>query len=130
VSPDGKLLVCGQSGGVRFWEAGTETCRSTLEGHRGGVTGVALWAPGNLMASKSLDGSVRLWRSVDGAWQSGELVGVLEEPSVDSMVAQGLYCGAGIAFHPREPVLATLGDEDTSVRVWLVEPASLGLLHH
>ena len=43
-----------------------------------------------------------------------EAVKDINEPS-----AQG-WC-AGLAFHPKEPILATLGKQDTVVRVWSLD---------
>jgi hypothetical protein len=58
------------------------------------------------LASKSLDNTIRLWRC--DTWT---VVAEIEEPAAN-------FWPQGIAFHPHLPVLATLGDEDTAVRLW------------
>ena len=63
---------------------------------------------GHLLASRSRDDTVRLW-SCD-TW---ETVAVLSESTVTDINPV-----AGIAFHPSLPRLATLGEEDTILRVW------------
>ena len=40
---------------VRLWDSATGAARRTLEGHSGGVYGVAFWPDGSLVASASWD---------------------------------------------------------------------------
>jgi WD40 repeat protein len=53
----------GQDGTVRLWEATAGEPLATLQGHTGGVRGVALSADGRLLASGGQDGTVRLWEA-------------------------------------------------------------------
>ena len=106
-SPDGRVLVSGSADStIRVWDPVTGRALTVLEGHRSSVPLVGFSHDGRLLASKSVDGTVRLWRC--DAW---ETVAVLEEPA-------SLYWLAGLAFHAKEPVLATLGEKDTAVRIW------------
>src|SRR5205085_1891869 len=78
----------------------------TIEGHTGGVNSIAFSFNGSLLASKSHDGTVRLWRC--DTWEN---VAMLDEPA-------SRYWSSSLAFHPDSPVLATLGEEDTVIRIW------------
>ena len=80
--------------------------KETLEGHTAGVIGLSYSSDGQLLASKSLDGTVRIW-SCD-IW---ETLAVFPEPS------SGFWL-PGVAFHPKKPILATLGEKDTAIRIW------------
>ncbi len=60
-----------------------------------------------MLASKSLDGNIYCWNHA-----TGKIVTTLDEP------AYGHY--ASITFHPKQPVLATLGQKDRIVRIWNV----------
>lgn len=84
-----------------------------MSAHTKPVTGVSFSADGRLLASKSADGTVRLWRR--DTWQC---VTVLEE-------RHSTFAFSGLAFHPQLPVLATLGDKDKIIRIWDIQPAKL-----
>jgi WD40 repeat protein len=62
VSPDGKLLVVGDSVGVlTLWELATGKRRGVLKGHIGGVDSLAFSADGKRLASGSWDTTALLW---------------------------------------------------------------------
>jgi WD40 repeat protein len=80
------------------------------------VTGISFSSDDQLLATKSIDDRVRLWRT--DRW---ELVTILAEEA---------YHGAwlwhnSIAFHPTLPELATLGDKDQIIRIWVVDTVEL-----
>jgi len=108
-SPDGRQLVTGSDGAtIHVLDMRTDIPQRVhiLEGHMDKISSVGFSADGRLLASKSMDNTVRLWRS--DTWQC---VAILPEPA-DEPRFQGL------AFHPTEPTIATLGEEDMSIRIW------------
>ncbi len=116
-SPNGELLASGSTDkSICIWDPSARTLLKTLVGHTGRITSVSFSHDGSLLASKSIDGTIRLWRS-----DNWELLTVLEEAAE---IPGGLYT-PGIAFHPRELILATLGDENAKIRIWKLLAGSL-----
>jgi len=99
---------------IRLWAAASGKALQILEGHEDGTQGVDFSANDRLLASKSSDNTIRLWRC--DTW---ECLAVLEEPANPTKWIPSL------AFHPRLPVLATLGEKDTIIRIWELDEALL-----
>ncbi len=109
-SPNDSLIASASvDGTIRIWDRTTRQQLSILEGHQNSVEVVSFSADGGLLASKSLDGTVRLWNC-----NSWDTIAILEESMQERW-------HPGLAFHPTEPVLATLGELDTAVRIWDLE---------
>jgi small GTP-binding protein len=85
-----------------------------LEGHTGVVMNVSFAHDGSLLASKSGDDTVRIWRC--DTW---DFVTSFHE------TRQGGTWPGGLAFHPSVPILATLAEHNTVIRIWDVD---VGLL--
>lgn len=60
------MATCGQDGTVRLWNPVAGTALKTLTGHTDWVLAVALSPDGNLVASGSWNGEVKVWKTADG----------------------------------------------------------------
>jgi WD40 repeat protein len=114
-SPDAKLLAGGSSHGtVCLFDGETGSRRAELEGHTRMIRSLSFSSDGTFLASKSEDGTVRIWCTDPYAE-----VEVLAEPTFNPMVfGHTNKKASGLAFHPHKAVLATLGNWDRSVRIW------------
>ena len=140
-SPDGRRLAVGcDDCRAYLWDAMVGRQQAVLIGHQAEVTGVAFNAGGDLLASRSWDGTTRLWHPVSGqqlvriegdfrrfsrddrrlGFRTADSAGVWE-------VATGREClvlcnpvrqGKGpwsASFHPDRPLVATAGDGGVSL---------------
>lgn len=115
--PTEDLLASGSADkSICIWIRSTGELVRKLEGHSKRITSVAFSHDGYLLASKSDDGTVKLWRS--DTWAS---VATLDEPATHP---GGLYT-PGIAFHPKELILATLSSENSKIRIWKLRASEL-----
>jgi small GTP-binding protein len=86
----------------------TQRVQKVLEGHTDFISCFSFSCDGRLLASKSGDSTVRLWRC--DTWETVAILAELSSPE---------EYFAGLAFHPSDPtVLATLGEENTVIRIW------------
>jgi len=128
----GNLVAAGfWDGTIKLWDGRPDRGFPVYElhGHDAEVGALGFSHDGHLMVSKSRDDSVRLWHCHIRKGTRGEARGtrmarvlsVLREPTSDGWIG-------GIAFHPKKSsVLATLGLEDTVIRIWQIDvPALLG----
>jgi len=113
--PDGRMLASGgRDRTIRLWDVETGRQVGILENHTEKIASLAFSYDGRFLASKSDDHTVRLWRT-----DSWEMIGVLNEISSLS------YC-MGLAFSPKTAtILATLGEKDTAIRIWELDPSIL-----
>jgi WD40 repeat protein len=106
LSRDGRHFALGsqQEHTVRFYECDTGQERR-LMGHKDTVRGLAFSVDGSMLASGSLDGTIRLWNTATGE-SIAELPGHMEETS-------------DVAFSPDGRTLASV-NEKVSVKLWHV----------
>jgi WD40 repeat protein/serine/threonine protein kinase len=109
---DGKTVASGHNdGSVRLWDLASGKVRKTLEGHTGGVHGVAFAPDGKTLATAGQDKTVKLWQVA-----TGEALLTLKghEQRVNA-----------VAFSPDGRILAS-GSHDGAVKLWFAgstEPA-------
>jgi serine/threonine protein kinase/WD40 repeat protein len=103
VSPDGRLLLCGgQDKVVHLWDLEKQEHAGAFKGHTEPVTGVAFAGNGQVVASGSGDGTVRIWKL-----PGGEALHQLTLPAAVQSVALA-----------RDGKRALAGCRDGTVRLW------------
>ena len=134
-SSDGSILASGSDDGtIRLWEVVFEESRgytsrkeeivsfshkSTLE--HSGVTSIAFSPDGNMLASGSKDGTIRLWES-ETRFGKNRCITTLDEPKTD--VYPTIFISdnsqkavTSVVFSPHDSILAS-GYSDGTIYLW------------
>lgn len=110
--PDGRVATASDDGTIRVWQARQGKCEQEIKGHDGPVKGICFSGCGSLMATKSWDQTLRLWRTDN--WTP---VAIIEEDTAAPF--------PNLSFHPKEPLLASVGAVDRVLRIWRLDMAAL-----
>jgi small GTP-binding protein len=122
--PHGHTLAGACRGGaVNMWDPDSGQFTRSLDGHTNMVNCLGYSTEHRLLATKGFhgDNTIRVW-AADGQ----DCVAVIPEPSA-------LWVLSGLAFHPRLPLLATVGSDpgsppellDCVIHIWELDPARL-----
>lgn len=107
--PDSKRIASGsRDSTIRLWNIDFPEEHKTFSGHSSLISSISVSYDGRILASKSNDDTVRLWCT-----SSGDCIFVLHEKACDRW-------SPGLSFHPKQNILATLGEKNTTIRVWKV----------
>jgi len=120
-SPDGQTLAsCSGDYTIRLWDTKTGQQKNLLEGHTKVVTCISFSFDNRLLVSLSEDETIRLWDC--DKWKT---VAVLDEPISRTLFARWNWWCSSLAFHPTEPVLATVGKRGKVIDIWELDFAAL-----
>ncbi|MBE9108560.1 WD40 repeat domain-containing protein [Nodosilinea sp. LEGE 07298] len=106
------LAASGFSRTIAVWNTETSQLIQFLEGHTESINAISFSKNDFLFVSKSRDKTVRIWRT--DTWST---LAAFEETHDSSH--------GGLAFHPAFHILATLGEKDTVIRIWDIDPEVL-----
>ena len=106
--PKSETLVSGSGDAVGVWEARTGRLLRTLEGHTGPVTNVTFFPSARLLATKSMDETIRLW-----SCETWETLGTIPAPTGNDIL------NTALALHPTLQLLAA-GNSET-ICIWKLD---------
>ncbi len=99
---------------VRIWDARKGKCLQVLTGHAHFVKAISFLSDGRLMATRSWDNTLRIWRC-----DNWETIAILEEDTFSPFPT--------LAFQPRGDFLASVGLADQVVRIFSLKTDQLSV---
>jgi sugar lactone lactonase YvrE len=127
--PDGKHLAVSTGNTIRIWEAATGKELSHSIGHQSSVTSVAISGDGQMLASASQDGTIRLWNTKttketrvlgdSSSKQAGGGLGQWLKKAVGAVMGAGASDEGftSVLFSPDDKTLISVGNQGT-VKLW------------
>ncbi len=117
-SPDGTIIVTGNTDGVHLWDATTGQFKATYKGHTDTVHSVAFSPNGTAIVGGSWDGKVHLWNANTGQYKRLEIENDSQSSSVNSRgyITRRDHVTSTI-YSPDGTTIASAIDENT-IRLW------------
>lgn len=100
------LVSTSNDGTFRVWDTIKGICLRVQKDHTDKVNCATFSFDGKILATKSNDSTVKFYD-----FQTGEVIYEIKEIS-------SKFVFPSIKFHPKEYILASFGQEDTSIRLW------------
>ncbi len=125
-SSDGQTLVSASADrSIKVWDSSTKQEIISIEGHTGAVSSVSFLSDKEtpLLASKSNDGTVRLWKC--DVWEN--VITLDENPTHLSAQAANSWTSS-LSFHPTKALLAASSENDSVVRIWELDMETISNL--
>ena len=110
---DLSICSCSWDKTIRKWNPKTGKLLDILEGHTDKIYSISFSPDGKILASKAHDHTIRLWN-----YETWRELTVLDEIS-------SMHHSPSLAFNPVRPILASLGENDTVIRIWDINDALL-----
>jgi small GTP-binding protein len=96
---------------IGIWDITTHELKFVLEGHTAEITSLSFSGDGRILASKSQDQTIKFWRC--DKW---------EEIAAINETALLAHYGIEICFNPQSSYFVSRARNETSVRIWKVDP--------
>jgi WD40 repeat protein len=106
VTPDGSHIIsASMDGTIKVWDFESTSEKETLKGDGGSVGALSLSPRSLLLASASFGKRAYVWD-----WRTFQVAAVLGEDFAAFPI--------GLAFHPSNPILATVGEGGNVIHIW------------
>lgn len=108
-APKGRTLVASMDDTtVRVWDVARRRQDTVLEGHLKPVVSIAFSGDMRLLATQDADGVINIWRA--DTWR--------RVSRIEDSKPAGSEC---LSFHPKAPILATIGTQNSNVKIWQLD---------